>query len=129
MDKENFIKWLFELYPNSYASGNAQMWLMNYKNTLHTNLDYSDLANKVICNYSGATMPKPAWLLEHAIYKKTEEDKNNPVWAGTVIAFKKSSSGKETVYEFAYGGKANELEDVKNWIFKNGMVIRKIIQN
>lgn len=120
MTKDAFLKELFALYPTSYQ-GNSSKWLQVYERTLPTNADYEALLNTVLSEYSGASMPKPAWLLERVTYKKEDIPDSNEIWTGTVYVRKNGIP-----YEFAYGGVAGKLEAVKESLLAKGFTIEKV---
>jgi hypothetical protein len=120
MSKDDFLKELFALYPNSHQ-GNSSKWLSVYAEKLPHNADYDALLDTVMREFSGASMPKPAWLLERVTYKKEDIPNSNEIWTGTVYVRKNGIP-----YEFAYGGVAGKLEAVKESLLAKGFTIEKV---
>lgn len=120
LNKESFLKELFSFFPNSYQ-GNSGKWLSVYEEKLPHNADYDALLDTVMREFSGASMPKPAWLLERVTYKKEDIPDSSEIWTGTVYVRKNGIP-----YEFAYGGVAGKLEAVKESLLAKGFTIEKV---
>jgi len=75
MTREEFLIKLKELFPRDFDAKNpqAQYWLNAYKQVLSSNIEYDKLFESVICEYTGQSAPKPAWLRERAIYAQSKD--------------------------------------------------------
>lgn len=70
MDRDTFLSKIFNLFSGSFTKGNGSAWLDAYRRTLTADIDYDNLYDFVIMNYSGKTAPSPAFLLKNSKIKK-----------------------------------------------------------
>ena len=52
MDKETFIQALLEMFPNSFTESNTQMWIEAYSAVLPDELDFQELFDDMLTNYT-----------------------------------------------------------------------------
>lgn len=69
MNREEFIKEIFSLYPNAQAFKSeytSQKWIDGYKHVLRGNLNFDKLYNYMITEYNSMNIPPaPAWFNEY----------------------------------------------------------------
>ena len=121
----DFLQKVFELYSEK-KENNAVMEIyfeLLYKPTIKYNFD--DAIREIFENYRYKTVPTGAYLAEvldrHKIIDKFSELTN-----GTIVAVQKCNTGKEYVFQFAFGGACPSLEETRRYLAKRGLVIRKI---
>lgn len=108
MNQDEFLSKLFSLYANSFNRGNGQTWLEAYKKALsNPNIDYDDLFDFVVCEYSGQGAPKPSLLKENAKYLYSDEA-NREIQAGTFIL----SNGMEWAFSLKVKYDENTVKDI-----------------
>ena len=103
MDRKDFIEQLFKMFPKSYCEANASIWRKAYEDVIPVNTDCKSLMRTVIAEYSGSSIPKPAWFTDKTeVLRATkaanlEFDRKNPTRTKSLFV---EVGGR--VYEFGY---------------------------
>ena len=110
MNRDEFLVKLFGLYATTFSKGNSTNWIEAYKQVLSENIDYDKLYDYMLCNYSGAGAPSPAYLKKNAEIKQNpfeSKEKKYPEWE-TVLADKNGIT-----YEFGLNCSFQEFIDFR----------------
>ena len=78
MDRKDFLEQLFLMFPKNYCEANASIWRRAYEEVLPLTADFDSLMHTMISEYSGSTIPKPAWFkskpeVTRAIYAEQQK--------------------------------------------------------
>lgn len=116
LEREDFLKKIFTMYPKTFDNGNSSAWLEAYKQVLPTNADFEALFNRLIYEYSGTNAPKPAWFVDKIVYKTPRIDTKylGKAWKGTIFGIK---NGVE--YEFAVPIHLS-FQEAENYLINRG---------
>lgn len=116
MDREEFLKKIFCLYPKTFTGDNSNEWLEAYKQVLPTNADFEALYNRLIFEYSGANAPKPAWFADKIVYRTPRTDFENlgKPWKDTIW-------GTKNGIEYEFGVEiCLSVQEAENILAKRG---------
>lgn len=66
MDKSEFLKTLFSMFPMNFTEDNVKYWLKAYEAVLKVPLDFDKLFFIMVSNYDKTnTAPSPKWFKEN----------------------------------------------------------------
>ena len=120
MDRRQFLTQLFTMYPKAFDQANATLWQKAYEEVIPLTADFDDLMHKVYSEYTGTTIPKPAWFAD-----KWKIDKKDGYFYDNKLRFQtlKVRIGDNREYEFWYNPQIETKEQAQKAIlerFKNG---------
>jgi hypothetical protein len=118
MDRKDFLEQLFLMFPKNYCEANASIWRRAYEEVLPLTADFDSLMHTMISEYSGSTIPKPAWFkskpeVTRAIYAEQQKiDAENPIRTKSLYV---EIGGRN--YEFGYDTKTETEEQAISAIY------------
>lgn len=75
MDKETFIQALLEMFPNSFTESNTQMWIEAYSAVLPDELDFQELFDDMLTNYTSTNYAPSTAFFKPYVDKQLEKIK------------------------------------------------------
>lgn len=97
MDKETFIMALIEMYPNSFTESNTQMWIEAYSAVLPDKLDFQELFDDLLVNYTSTNYAPSTGFFKPYIDKQLDRIRRDNEYYPLDKVMKKFYEEKEEI--------------------------------